>query len=1114
MARDGDVPSENEDNSENVKTWFVPACGYKNFCCCPKGKEDTVCLHTHECPFRPKQPIRKCFPICTTDEVKPIYTPCLKKIIEEIDNEEDVDEEEKVRGVSTEDLDDEDDGRRHKVQIAGFVEPIEQSETSFEKLYKKRVRRVCMADEEPPKVVCSCGSPTCQRCRNTTFTFKKVEDDMGEEEEKAYDPLCEDILECDCGLHNCIRCRTKKQLQEQLKKRICRCNLPECIECKWYSICEVCAAPAPSRSKYYYRRKQLMENEGEFPTISEVKKECQDLSKLVFDQCIDSLKDKLGLTPPLGGPGEVLWQSPSDLLEGKVILKPPYSNRCIKALTHEGILKIGSVIEQKFLNEMELEKQRALKEQRETLEYLFEIEKQEAINATRAEERALCEERMLELNARWEEELQEELQLLEARLTAEFELLLQQQRDELEIIWQAKLDEAVRETTEKLTALFMEDLKRQEEELTKKFNEELKKMEIKYKIKEKADIEKYEEKLRQLRHQLECKNIANLMCVLCVERKKCMAEKEALMKECEKQYKDQYNQEMEDKITELNETIKEKQRQLDLREEYLREIIQQYQKFINFALKSSPTQAEFLLSLEKMLLFELTKQVVKQSPKLIEEFQPWKEDSEIISARGSKRNLVETDYHGCFKELEPPGDDREVDDLPHFYYNKNLYVREDFRNLLSTGREVDSSYELWSKNVQDLINIMKGPLKKPIRVDDDELPELKGVKSQNMTKSNVYFAGAQVLDESRSVDTEFKMMTKNKASLKPSSKLQLGPINYLALHKESERDTLLIGAVNSLELLKKKLSAKQPLGSDTYETKEDTETETITSEQEQTQETDVPVETLILQRLSEEDNVSTIPFIPLKPESQARTDKQPSEKVKKRVSVSQKSVSNENVKPIETSVSVITDSLIIHRMSFSKKAYEHGKPTMMISSPKQTPMIRDDSITMLKEEEELYEASKLNVAKDSLEIARKQSSEVVDGIVSKALKSPKCHLSQEQIIKVDLDTADEDTKKAVKMSHIEVIKLPEKKPSAVSFTTEPHIIETSSIQSSDSPLLIYGEERDDFLNKPNEVKVVGDKNAKEHLQRTSEFTFTRASSLLKMFDGRPDLIRMFTAGSK
>lgn len=60
--------------------------------------------------------------------------------------------------------------------------------------------------------------------------------------------------------------------------------------------------------------------------------------EVMFDSCPQPLKYLVGLTPPLKGAGDELWTSPSDLLVGKVCLKPPLTSKHLQALTHQGIL--------------------------------------------------------------------------------------------------------------------------------------------------------------------------------------------------------------------------------------------------------------------------------------------------------------------------------------------------------------------------------------------------------------------------------------------------------------------------------------------------------------------------------------------------------------------------------------------------------------------------------------------------------------------------------------------------------------------------------------------------------------------------------------------------------
>lgn len=78
------------------------------------------------------------------------------------------------------------------------------------------------------------------------------------------------------------------------------------------------------------------------PNMSEVKQQLgEELASVVFQECPDALKEDMGLEPKLKGAGPNLWVSPSDLLIGKVCLKPPLTDKHIKALTHEGILGNG-----------------------------------------------------------------------------------------------------------------------------------------------------------------------------------------------------------------------------------------------------------------------------------------------------------------------------------------------------------------------------------------------------------------------------------------------------------------------------------------------------------------------------------------------------------------------------------------------------------------------------------------------------------------------------------------------------------------------------------------------------------------------------------------------------
>lgn len=224
---------------------------------------------------------------------------------------------------------------------------------------------------------------------------------------------------------------------------------------------------------------------------------------------------------------------------------------------------------------------------------------------------------------------------------------------------------------------------------------------------------KFNEKMRELRHNLECQNIANLMGILCMERRKCLAEKSAI----EKYYLSRIARLTEkvdtktDKTRELMRALEDSNKQIDLRETCILEILKQFQKFINFVLKSAPTQAEFLLSVEKLMVFELTNNILKSNVNVqpCEVTLKWKEPTQPL--KQDTPNLTLSDGHNCMNEVPLPSPD---DMLPSFTYKDKLYVREEFRDILSQLDHNTGSKRLSlndEEDVQLLIKLMKASVK-------------------------------------------------------------------------------------------------------------------------------------------------------------------------------------------------------------------------------------------------------------------------------------------------------------------------------------------------------------------------------------------------------------------
>lgn len=223
------------------------------------------------------------------------------------------------------------------------------------------------------------------------------------------------------------------------------------------------------------------------PMMSETSEELgTPLADVFFQTCPDALREFVGLEPVLEGPQGDLWISPSDLLTGKVVLKPPLTNKYIKALTHEGILgtlinlnafflnnrfslEIGYNVEMKFRNEMEIEKQKALKAQADYLNFVHSCELNMAVQRAREEAEKLFEAKVAEMKIEFENNLRMALDELEQQLREECEQETMRKESELEEKWKQKLKNTITNIVEKLTEDFLVALDQKEQELTEHF---------------------------------------------------------------------------------------------------------------------------------------------------------------------------------------------------------------------------------------------------------------------------------------------------------------------------------------------------------------------------------------------------------------------------------------------------------------------------------------------------------------------------------------------------------------------------------------------------------------------------------------------------------------------
>ncbi|XP_018573237.1 uncharacterized protein LOC108912488 [Anoplophora glabripennis] len=880
------------------------------------------------------------------------------------------------------------------------------------------------------------------------------------------------------------------------------------------------------RSDYVKQRLCLMKS-LQIPTLSEAKSNLGScLAQILFDQCDAALKEDFGLTP-LKGTGDELWLSPSDLLIGKLALTPPFTGKHIQALTHQGILKIGEEIEKKFWNETKMREENYFElRKRHIVDQFEEIFRIETKNIE-TRERLSYQNQIQKMLEEFNEILLEELNNLEKKLKREREASLRNQRISINTEWELKFKEATNTTVQKMTVKFLDELDRQKSVMINNFKLDLQKAYLQKGYDINMEKTKCKESIKQLRHNLECKNIANMMYVLCMERRKCCTEKEKVEQYYVKEIK-KLNKLISDKdhrIKTLTEETNKQIMEVNLRETCLLEIIRQFQKFINFALRAAPTQAEFLLSIEKMMAFELTKTVLKSNYSRLRpcsEILPWKDQEKPINTPNVVGLEIE-DYHNCLKELTLLHSEEglgEEDYLPAFNYKNKLYVREDFRNMISQGIEITKSNELWSKDVEILIQTLRKSVSNLKEESERSMSKKSSVKSEqtapprSIEASSVQFMIRESTPKTTtwSHDSSRKLSEERRASLKPVFN-SLHNINFAQIGTV-EKKPALIAATNSLELILKRGSVRY------LKPKDEVELEEL-----EVDEHDEKLHTLVRETQGS--------FSILK--RKASVDDAPSiREMGESCQSSKKTSPKQSVK--DGLVMDAKDSVIMKKASLLKKSAEFN------ITPNDSIELRIESKSNMRRK-----ASKLVTAKNSLELLRESRTKIVDTPIlyspkdsskqkssvscAKTKCNDKCSQSKDAYLD-DLMVEDfryirkDSAERSIKMSHIEVIKLENSsREASVSINAIPMIYDTGSADYSTDLTDMYKEKPKPKKTKtkkvapskgksqklPKALKVVGDMNAKEHLQTTNEFTEERIHSLIELIKDNPALMRTFTA---
>lgn len=123
--------------------------------------------------------------------------------------------------------------------------------------------------------------------------------------------------------------------------------------------------------------------------------------------------------------------------------------------------------------EAEINKENALAHQRKELLDSFHDNIISEIKDVEARERAACQREIEKLMAEFEITLAEQLKELEETLREEYNTIIENQEQILQTKWEEKLNQEVDITVKMLTKQFLEELEKQEELLSQQFKFEL-----------------------------------------------------------------------------------------------------------------------------------------------------------------------------------------------------------------------------------------------------------------------------------------------------------------------------------------------------------------------------------------------------------------------------------------------------------------------------------------------------------------------------------------------------------------------------------------------------------------------------------------------------------------
>ncbi|XP_049859797.1 uncharacterized protein LOC126354293 [Schistocerca gregaria] len=347
-------------------------------------------------------------------------------------------------------------------------------------------------------------------------------------------------------------------------------------------------------------RRELLKNK-DVPKESEVRYHLgSQLAKTFFGTLDYTGQQYLALVPPGEGPHTCLTLAESEASVRQFALNAPLTSR---AVTHVGILDVGGGCLLKYENEILARHRRELVELEKTVRAEEAVKLKAAVAEARKQEREICERRHLELTDTYEKLLFIAVSSVVKTLQRECDKRVQRDCEELDKMLRDQFEYKLSSTIEALEARFKEDTLNRLANQRADFHAYLQYI-------RQATLDLFHEidmhhmhALQKLRNDLETANMADICYVTARERKSCQEEKRRIWQRYDetvaKFKKIIEEKEMDITVTRL-EIMKGRSEAL-VWQEKVDEILQEFQKFVAFALKSLPEHSAFLIDRKRLL---------------------------------------------------------------------------------------------------------------------------------------------------------------------------------------------------------------------------------------------------------------------------------------------------------------------------------------------------------------------------------------------------------------------------------------------------------------------------------------------------------------------------------